>query len=290
MKVRIVIVAAVIFAGCCPPAVNMEENNEARELLNPGEALVQVNLTVAEGKRLIAEGIANDEMVKARLLSGMVIITRGTTNTYIAERLAGLTAPRGSFITGHIRPEGSQPVETGMTTEIILVDGVPTQMTYQEALQAMSPGDIVFKGGNLLNYSKGQAALLVGSADGGTVGRLRPFVGDGKGQLIVPIGLEKDCSWDLATLEATFGGESAREGVGLRLWTHQDARIYTEIEALHSLAGVKAFPIAAGGIMGREGGVTLVIAGSRQQIEKALEIIAELRGEGAFITTPMVDK
>ena len=67
-----------------------------------------------------------------------------------------------------------------------------------------------------------------------------------KGQLIVPIGLEKDCSWDLS-----------------------------------KLVGVEAFPIAAGGIIGREGGITIVIAGNLVQVEKA-QAVAKVRGEKSF--------
>jgi hypothetical protein len=282
-KVICAITVAAIFSGCCPHSANKEEGDTVQTLGRPDAVLAQVNLTVAEGKRLIAEGIANDEAVKARLTSGMIVITRGTTNTYIAERIAGLTTPRGSFMSGHIIPEGSPRIEVERIENIVLVDGIPVSMSWEEALLKMAPGDIIFKGANLLNYNKGQAAVNVGAKDGGTTARLRPFVSEGKGQLIVPIGLEKDCSWNLAALEAVYEGENPRQGDFPKLWVHENARIYTEIEALHTLSGVEAFPIASGGIAGREGGITLVIAGSKEQIEKALEVIANIRGEKPFI-------
>jgi hypothetical protein len=280
MKKMIFIIAAAIIVGCCPRTGNTEAHDS---VIKPDDALAQVNLTVAEGKRLIAEGIANDEAVKARLVSGMVIITRGTTNTYIAERLAGLNAPHGTFMSGHIIPEYSPRIELERLDNIVLIDGVPASIPYEEALQKMTPGDIIFKGANLLNYAKGQAAVNITAVDGGTTARLRPFTGEGKCRLIVPIGLEKDSSWDLAMLEAVYEGENAREGALPKLWVHKDARIYTEIEALRTLAGVEAFPLAAGGIAGREGGITLVIAGNRAQIEKALAVVADIRGEKPFI-------
>lgn len=263
--------------------MTMKTNDSQQSLAKPGDVLAQINLTVAEGKRLIAEGIANDEAVKARLTSGMVIITRGTTNTYIAERLAGLTAPRGSLMTGHIIPEGAPRVEVERIAEIVLINGVPVPMPFEEALKKMSPGDIIFKGANLINYREGQAAVNIGAPDGGTTARLRALTGEGKARLIVPVGLEKDCSWNLAALEATYGGKSATKGAVPQLWQHKEARIYTEIEALRTLAGVNAFPIAAGGIAGREGGITLVVVGSTAQVEKALAAAATVRGEKAFI-------
>jgi len=57
---------------------------------------------------------------------------------------------------------------------------------------------------------------------------LRPFVGESKGQLIFPIGLEKDCSWNLAALETAYDGKNTREGFVPKLWVHKDALIYTE--------------------------------------------------------------
>jgi len=269
-------VSTCIFAGCCSHTANTKEKDS---VIKTGDVIAHVSLTVAEGKRLIAEGIANDEAVRKRLTSGMVIITRGTTNTYIAERLTGLSEPRGSFMTGHIIPEGSPTIEVEKINEIVLINGIPSSIPYEEALQKMTPGDIIFKGANLLNYRKGQAAVNIGAPDGGTTARLRTFVGEGKAQLVVPVGLEKDCSWDLDMLEAAY----ARAGIVPKLWVHQDARIYTEIEALRTLADVEAYPVAAGGIAGREGGITLVIAGNKDQVEKALKAVADVRGEKPFI-------
>ena len=272
-------VAAVLLSGCCPQAPKMEENKMEQSLIKEGDAIAQINLTVAEGKRLIAEGIANDKEVKSRLKSGMVIITRGTTNTYIAERIGGLNAPRGSFMTGHIIPAETPAINVESVDNIVLIDGVPVEMAYEEALQKMAPGDIIFKGGNLLNYNKGKVAVNIGAQDGGTTARLRPYVGEGKAQLIVPIGLEKDGSWDLDMLEKAYEGRSPLP----RLWVHKDARIFTEIEALKTLSGVEAYPIASGGIAGREGGVTLVVVGAKDQVEKALRVVADIRGEKSFI-------
>jgi hypothetical protein len=186
-------------------------------------------------------------------------------------------------MTGNVVPVGPPSIDVEKTNEIILINGVSTPMAYEEALQKMTPGDIIFKGANLLNYHKGQAAVNIGAADGGTTARLRPFVGEGKALFIVPIGLEKDCTCDLAALELTYSGGNVRVGAVPKLWVHKDARIYTEIEALRTLAGVEAFPIAAGGIAGREGGITLVVAGSKDQIEKALAAVEIVRGERPFI-------
>ena len=48
-----------------------------------------VTLTVAESKRLIAKAVAQMPIVKNALENGMVIITKGTTNAYVAEEITG---------------------------------------------------------------------------------------------------------------------------------------------------------------------------------------------------------
>jgi len=266
--------------------MNTTNTDPRQSPANPGAVIAQINLTVAEGKRLIAEGIANDAAVKARLASGMVIVTTGTTNTYIAEKLAGLSAPRGSLLTGHILPEGAPRINVERIANIILVNGVPAPMPFEEALKKMAPGDIIFKGANLLNYRDSRAAVNIGAPDGGTTARLRPVTGEGKASLVVPVGLEKDCSWNLDALEAACDLKNTRhtrKNSVPQLWVHKNARIFTEIEALRALAGVDAFPIASGGIAGREGGITLVVAGAAAQVEKALAAAAAVRGEKPFI-------
>lgn len=274
------------------------------------KSIQTVRLTVAEGKKLIAKGIANNENVKKRLKSGVVIITRGSTNTYIAEALIGLDAPRGSFVTGKISPTTAGDFAIGLepTAEIILVDGKCVEMSYGDALAMMSEGDIIFKGANLLNYSKGQVAVNVGAPDGGTIARLRQYTDRGIGRWIVPIGLEKDCSADLKfhfdilsknsdsrndTVllnvgncgNVCSGGDVGNVGkiccgdggsIGSR-------GIYTEIEAIKEFADVDIYQIACGGINGAEGGVSLMICGSKIEVSKAVKTVTNIHGEPPFV-------
>ena len=54
-------------------------------LVSDNDVFLDVNLTVSESKRLIAKGIINMPLVKDKLQKGMIIITKGSTNSYIAE-------------------------------------------------------------------------------------------------------------------------------------------------------------------------------------------------------------
>lgn len=291
MKKVFVFVSVVVLMAAC-----IEEKKETKtmeqvksdQIVAPvaeGEVVAGINLTVAEGKRLIAKGIANDPAVKAKLEKGMVIITTGSTNTYIAEELAGLNAPHGSFMTGNITPQGTPGVNEGFERipNIVLVDGKQVEMNFEEALSKTTEGDIIFKGGNMLNYEKQQAAVCIGAPDGGTTARVRKVTtGEGKAKLIVPIGLEKQVYGDLTEYEKIAASKAEQLTYIPRVWVHQNAEIFTEIEAIKTVASVNIVPYAAGGLAGREGGISLVVYGAKEEVQKALDFVATVQGEAPF--------
>lgn len=253
--------------------------------VQPNEVMASINLTVAEGKKLIALGIANHPQVKQKLASGTIIITRGTTNTYIAEKLAGLNKPHGTFMTGNVIPADKEPIDKDLTKlpELVLVNGKQVDMKYDEALASMKEGDIIFKGANMLNYEKKQAAVCVAAAGNGTVGKLQPYVGEGKVHLIVPIGLEKEVYGDLTEYEKILDKDIKRYTFVPRLVVHKNAEIFTEIEAIKLLGNVRILPYASGGIAGREGGISLAIVGDSTEIKKVLADVASIQGEAPFV-------
>ena len=71
-------------------------------------------------------------------------------------------------------------------SEIVLMKGKPADISYADALARMNAKDIVFKGANMVNYAKRQAAVCVGAPDGGTVAKLRKYTDEGKGRWIAP--------------------------------------------------------------------------------------------------------
>ena len=243
-----------------------------------------VNLTVSEGKRLIAKGIMAMPSVKEKLEKGMIIVTKGTTNTYIAEELLNKSIEHGSFVIGHFAPEGQSPVNADkrQMQEVVIKDGKVLDVTYDEALKMLEPGDIVMKGGNLLNYSMKQAAVCIGAPNGGTTYKILPYVGEGKAELIIPIGLEKETTANLEILENTLNAGNERLNSVPRLYMFRTGTVFTEIEAIRQFADVKVFPYGVGGISGREGGVSLVISGNETEVNKVLELVRTIQGERPF--------
>lgn len=273
------------FMTSCTQKTEKEVVKTAPEVMtSKDDVFAGVNLTVSEGKRLIAKGIMAMPSVKEKLEKGMIIVTKGTTNTYIAEELLNKSIEHGSFVIGHFAPEGQSPVNADkrQMQEVIIKDGKVLDVTYDEALKMLEPGDIVIKGGNLLNYSMKQAAVCIGAPNGGTTYKLLPYVGEGKAELIIPIGLEKETTANLEKLENTLNAGNERLNSVPRLYMFRTGTVFTEIEAIRQFADVKVFPYGVGGISGREGGVSLVISGSETEVNKVLELVKTIQGERPF--------
>lgn len=247
-------------------------------------AVERVTLTVAEGKRLIAKGLARYVPVREKMEDGVVIITRGSSNTYVAEELLGIKLAGGAFLTGRFQPEGSTPIAApgDSVGEIVIRNGVHEREEKLVAgLRSMNPGDILFKGANLVNYRERKAAVCIGHPTGGTMGIFLPFVEEQGVRLIIPVGLEKQTSQNLDELETKSRADHALNSKVPWLKV-LPGEIFTEIEAIKQFADVEVYQLASGGIAGAEGSVTLAIQGTPEQVEKAMAAVAEVYGEPPF--------
>ena len=90
-----------------------------------GIVQAQISLTVSESKRLIAKAIAQMPIIKKAMKDGMVIIARGTTNTYVSEEILDKSIERGAFVTGKVYPKkgGKRLNPSTKLSEIILING-----------------------------------------------------------------------------------------------------------------------------------------------------------------------
>lgn len=90
----------------------------------------------------------------------MVIIARGTTNTYVVEELVKLSASHGSFLTGHFVSEGKEVVGKKLKekrTEIVIKEG-KVDMSYTELLKYMQ--DIIFKAATSWTIAKNRLSCI----------------------------------------------------------------------------------------------------------------------------------
>ncbi|OHB48152.1 MAG: hypothetical protein A2Y10_17675 [Planctomycetes bacterium GWF2_41_51] len=242
-------------------------------------------LTPAESKRLIAKAVANMPIVQAALKNGKVIITKGTTNSYIAEEILNITIKPGALVSGMIIPQNAKDPFSGTASmpEIILVRGKQSKMTLNEAMQQLKPGDIVIKGANALDYQNKTAAVMIGAPDGGTTGKIMPYITARKAHLIIPVGLEKQISGNVVEMHLKMREplESiSHKAPSMFLLT---GHIITEIESIKILvADLEVFQAAAGGVGGAEGSIWLVVRGDKNSVEKAIKIAKQVQGEPPF--------
>lgn len=242
-------------------------------------------LTVSESKRLIAKGLKKYPPVQEKLKNGYLLITKGTTNTYVAEEFLNDTLIAGEYVLGHILPaNGNVELDRSQKRkELVFKNGIVKDSSYQEMLKEMKAGDIVFKGANIINYQKGQAGVLIGHPTGGTTGIIAPVIEKKKLRLIIPVGLEKESSQDIDVLSGL--SKVPQEQVHKKapyVWSIK-GELFTEIEAIKQFANVEAFHMASGGVGGAEGAVTILMRGNKDEVLKALQVIETIQGEKAFL-------
>lgn len=240
----------------------------------------QLCVTPAMAKRLIGRGIASRADIKRVLTEGTLVIIAGTTNGYVAEEiLTSLGQAEGfsrhGFRRGMHVPPGFDVAEVPFPGDVVIREGTWQQgKTIADVAQQLQEGDIVLKGANALD-PRDQAAVQIGSPDGGTMlAALHAIIGR-RVQLLVPVGLEKRVLEDVDVLVERVNAPGTE---GPRLF-HMPGRIFTELDAIQLLTGAQACLIAAGGIHGAEGSVWLGITGTDKQVSAATILIESLADE-----------
>ncbi len=253
--------------------------------------MIQISLTPASGKRLIAKALVPHPSIQAAIKSGTVAIIAGTTNGYVAEEILkdigqANDFSRKRFLRGIVLPpwqetttEGRLHDESGFPGDVIIVNGVWQKgKTIFDVIDDMKAGDVILKGANALDLARRQAAILIGHPKGGTTSAILQAVVGRRVRLILPVGLEKRVPGDLMDLAARL---NAPEASGYRLFP-VPGEIFTEIDAIRLLTGAEAELIAAGGVGGAEGSVWLAVSGSEEQVVAAGKLLKVVASEPGF--------
>ncbi len=243
----------------------------------------QVVLTSSQSKRLIAKGIAAWKPIRKAMKEGIVAVAKGTTSGYIVEELTGAPFEKHLYILGRTAPSGTDTSwAKGTLPDVVFKNGETLSgVSIAEIVPKMGPGDIFLKGANAINYDLGQAAVQIGHPVGGTLGANVGTIISRKIRFVHPVGLEKSVPGDLVAASQRLSTEGASLGTADGLWV-TTGELFTEIEAVEALFSIEAVPIAAGGIAGAQGAVTLALFGEGPEIEKALALIGEVQKEPPF--------
>lgn len=239
-----------------------------------------VVLNPAESKRLLAKAVVALPEVQNAYKNGRLSVSTCSTDAYVLEELTGERLPPYRYcigmVAGGILTNSHEDDREGAR---FFVKGERVSLDAPTFLDAFEKGDVVIKGANAVD-PQGNAGVLAGDSQAGTIGLLVRHVAVRGLPIIMPIGLEKlvasvpdaAAGWGQLTLDLSMG-----ENVWLFPVTC--GLVVTEVEALGILAGVKVRHIASGGIGGSEGAVVLLLEGYEENIEEAWEIVAGVKGE-----------
>jgi hypothetical protein len=240
-----------------------------------------ITLTVSESKRLIAKGLAQLPEIKKAKQSGLIVVCSGTTNGYIVEELLGQKIDKTRYRAGITIPTGSQPAFLKKETmpDMVLRKGEPDKTVDRfTILPEMKESDVYIKGANALNYQQQVAGILIGHPTSGTIGGAYGTLVSKRIQFIIPVGLEKQIAADIAAVHHAL----SLPGTNAPRLFPVFGKIFTEIQALETLADVKAIQIASGGIAGAEGSVMLLLSGDKPALDTAEKILDGIYGEPAW--------
>ncbi|MEW6593153.1 MAG: hypothetical protein AB1305_05745 [Candidatus Hadarchaeota archaeon] len=252
---------------------------------------IQITLTPAESKRLIAKAVAALPEVRSAMRSGTIVVGVGTTNACVAEELLGKRVDKSRFVAGVVLPKGTCVVQKEKRMrEIIILNGKAANISMDEALERMGEGDVVIKGANALD-SKGTAGVLLASRSGGTIGKVMGPVKSKGITLVIPVGLEKFIPGSVREISRAAGISKFSYATGCPTGLMPvSGRVVTELEAVKVLTGAKAAAMGKGGVSGAEGSVTLLVEGTSAQLSKAKRLIKMVKGEPQVrIETSCVD-
>ncbi len=237
-------------------------------------------LTVDMGKRLIAKGLMAEPDVQRVLKEGRLLIIAGTTNRYVAEEalraIGDETAVDWNGFHRGVTVAAGTKIQTGPIVFDLLIDHgkASFNQTVFDVAPSLTSADMIMKGANALHMPSGETGVVIGHPHGGT---LMPIIAAHVGRrvpVILPVGLEKRVSRPIAEL-VDIATDPCTDGVRL---CAAPGRAYTELDALRTLTGAEDVElIAAGGILGAEGGVYLSVRGSEESIGRTKELLAVLR-------------
>jgi len=249
--------------------------------------LAEVVLTTSESKRLIGKAVASMEVVKEALKSGLIVIVKGTTNSYVAEEILGKPIEKERYGRGIIVPGMLSYLPEGESTPDIIIEKgkVRRGLSLEEAVKMLNPGDVLIKGANALDPDGVTGVFLarLPTTDGGTIGRsLGTVVGRGV-NFIIPVSLEKLIPVRVREVVTQLNDKEVSLAMGLTVNVMPTmGRVVTEIEAFKIMAGVEALNIGGGGVGGAEGARIFLLKGDEEAVKKAFNLVQSIKGEPPF--------
>ena len=150
----------------------------------------------------------------------------------------------------------------------------------------MKAGDVILKGGNAVDLKTGEAAVLIGHPEGGTLASIWQANAGRRVKVMIPVGVEKRVDGPIAELCSLCNDGEAS---GARL-AAAPGKAYTEIDAIFELTGARATLIAAGGVCGCEGAAWFQCEGTDEQLAHVKEYVQKVQNTPLFAFYKRIQK
>jgi len=238
---------------------------------------IQITLTPAESKRIIAMGVKKLPIIQQAMKEGIILITLGTTNSYVAEELTGKKIDHMRYAAGYISETTAAVPNDRRLPMIALREG--KQVSGEGLINEMSSQDVVIKGANAID-PQGIAGVMMANPVVGTTGSILGTVMASGINLVVPVGLEKSIPYSVTQISKRIGIQRCSKATGLPVgMVPLCGEVVTEVTALSLLGAEDVFPIGSGGVSGGEGSVTLCVLGKKaDEIFELVQRIKERKG------------
>jgi hypothetical protein len=257
----------------------------------------QFTFTPTESKKLIAKAVAHMDLVKRAAWNGIIVAHPSSSTYFIIEELTGKKPDTPVWVCGVIVPKGaclsrgaskmdinartSEPhIEDYSGSWVIEKGKYATGVTLGQLFGKMGPGDVYLKGVNAIDAS-GTVGILIGNRkEGGSFGSVLAASKRKGFEILFPVGLEKLIPGKIedAAREAIKTKYDYAMGINCALLPCKNGTVVTECDAIRILSGAIATPIAAGGLDGAEGAITIVVKGESEQVTKAIEYAEQSKG------------
>ena len=246
---------------------------------------IQITLSVEDSKELIALATLEHKDIKRALKYNKVILKGGTTVSKISEKITG--APLR--ISGRITERGTVSAWKNLDFphSVLIENNCSTNIDniFRESICSMESSDVIIISANAID-AFGNAAIMAGSPGGGDIGNsLGGFYTEGA-KVLIPAGIEKMVPGNLSDTIRETGRKNKYFSYGMSVGLFPiNGEIITEIEAVKLLCeDVKAYAMGSGGLYNANGSVTLEIQGSRESLNKIVQIFKHIKSYGTNVS------